>query len=296
MHALLAVLLLASIFAPADAEFQRAGQIELAKRTATDHRFQRSRTLAQAVHHYRVAVMDAHFADKSKELTFDRLIDEGFLLAWAGDHGFPVTLRSTSEVGQGFRLMRDGDLPEFSYESWGLEHPVGKGAWEETTKWIPTNVEGVVETITKRPPKVLGRRKGIELQMLAPIQLCYQFSRTMPVSYAAACRRSHVSPLDTAVDNVALEGLTIYLLPGTNRYAIQWTGADGKTSSDVYGFAPDKMEPQRVGSEITPEMVQAWPIPAGAEEPEWINTQLLRQQMATVLPKLDEETMPYMEP
>ncbi|HYE78847.1 MAG TPA: hypothetical protein VEI97_12755, partial [bacterium] len=122
------MLVLAGIAVPTDVEFQRAGQAELAKRMAADHRFQRSRTLAQAVHHYRVAAMDAALAGGTQPVTFDRLIDEGYLLVWAGDHGFPATLK-ISDPGQGYRLLNDGPLPEFSYESWGLEHPVGKGKW-----------------------------------------------------------------------------------------------------------------------------------------------------------------------
>lgn len=292
MHLLLVLLLLlptAPRSAAQETRLQEEGARELARRMRTDANYQRGRLLAQTVLHYRIAVTDHLRERQGPPPSAPALVREGYLLVWASAGVRPVALEAQSGSPRNLRLLQDGPLPDFAYLSYGLEHPEGAGEWKTTWRWISTNIGQVVEHAQNTKTPFAGRRRGIEIQLAAPLELAYLFHRTMPESYAAACQASRLAPLTGVAARPELAGLSLWVQPGGNRYAIVWDEADGSRTATVYGYAPDKMDPQRVGGELPAEFIQLWPPLPGTPPVQMVDAEILIGQFEQVLPKNEGE-------
>ncbi|MEO7992834.1 MAG: hypothetical protein ABI743_00415 [bacterium] len=292
---LLAFLLLFALppSATAQKKLEEQGARELVKKMRSDDRYQRGRTLAQAVAHYRIGVADFYRLHPDRIPDFDTLVTEHYILVWAADGTRPAMLSPESGDAHGFRLLQDGPLPEFAYLSYGLEHPEKEsGAWTDSFKWIPTNIGKIKSLVQNQTMTELERRRGVELQMAAPVALSYIFEGVMPPNYAQACSISQLGALTTATDAPILAGFRLLVKPDSNRYAVEWTNTDKTVATTIFAFAPAQMDAAPIGTGDITGYVQLWPIPDGAPLPKLIGGGALQEQMHLTLPKNPDSAAP----
>ncbi|MCG3153236.1 MAG: hypothetical protein GEEBNDBF_02547 [bacterium] len=267
---------------------QDEGARELARRMQTDENFKRGRLLAQAVAHYRIAVAD-HIRETGREPDAADIIRNGYLLTWAsaGTRGMPI--QPKSQDTRTFRLLQDGPLPDFAYLSYGLEHPQGEGTWETSWKWVPTNIQRVIDTVRSDRSAFTDRRRGIEIQLAAPLELHFVFTRELPSTYAQACTVTRMVPLNTTATQPCVEGLSLWVLPQGNRYATVWDEASGEQTVTVYGYPKDSIDARKVDDKLTPEFVQVWPPAEGTPAILTVGADSLIGDFAVTLPKNEGE-------
>ena len=293
MPLLLLLLILVGIpsSGPDPAQLQAEGQKELASRMRSDIRYQHGRALAQAVANYRIGVADYLRSQDGRQPDFEALIDGGYILTWSAEEG-RLTGLSPNPNDRSFRLLNDGPLPEFSYLSWGIEHPEGQGKWTENNRWIPTNISWLLKHVKGQTITPLQRRRGIEIQMAAPVELAYVFTKEMPVTFAAACKASHFAPLSTDVTATVLRGFELWVQPKGTHYGVVWTSEDGTRTSKLYEFPLDALAAKPIEGTMPEGYVQVWPVPQGTEAPTEIDADMLKDQMLITLPKNPDDGQP----